>query len=370
MKLKQHYFLIAVLAIAAGPAFAVEFEWSGYGSVVAGRAVGGDPRPLAAGANCPCEVASYTHGTLYENQWSLKEESRVGLQGRAHLGPNVTFTGQITSHGGEDGKPKLDIFSLRWNSVPAITLTGGRQRLPMFAYSNYIEIGHAYPWVRVPQLIYGWGIENYDGAELLSHTSIGEVDFQVALYGGGYNDRKSSFLGVYDDRDVPRIDKRLKWSNIRGAWATAQWGDLEVRVGRQRFDSQQFEDAPGGEIEFGDSRDETTGMALNYLSSTWVFRSESLNYKVKPRDGSDPYKFKGYFVGAGYQFGRWLPMLTAGTFKQGNQGDKFTSWYASVRYDLNRNVALKAQYEQSKANFDPGAGQNNKLLLFALDASF
>jgi hypothetical protein len=359
----------ALLAVAA-PAWAIELEWSGYASAVAGRAFSGDPRPWAGGLECPCEAGSFTHGTIYENKWSVRQETRGGLQGRAHLGSTLTATGQVITHGGEEGKPLLDILSLRWTPATAFTLTAGRQRLPMFAYSNYIEVGHAYPWVRLPQPVYGWGIENYDGVELKARRTVGEVDLQAGLFGGDFNDKDNRWLNVYEDRTAPHVERRLNWSKIRGLWGTAQWGDLEIRAARQRFKSREYSNQPGGEIEEGNFDVKASDLAVNYVSGTWVVRAELLSFRVRPIDPSlDPYMFRGHFVGVGYQLGRWLPMLTDGYIQQGDDG-KFRTTSLSLRYDLNRNVAIKTQLERSKVNFDPGSGMKSKLLLFAVDTSF
>ena len=39
----------------------------------------------------------------------------------------------------------------------------GRQRLPRFRYSDFLEVGHAYPWLRPPHAVYTATFSNDDG---------------------------------------------------------------------------------------------------------------------------------------------------------------------------------------------------------------
>lgn len=368
MKKKRKWGRWGVCVAAAGvafPAAAVEFDWNAYASIVAAGIVsGGERYSDGAGRECPCQVASYTRGSVLQyKKWAVDKESRAGIQGRAYLSNEFTATGQVTTHSGDGGDPKLDILQLRWSPVPSFSVTAGRQRLPMFAYSNYIEVGLAYPWVRLPQDLYGWGIENYDGGELLGRASIGDVDLQGAIYNGRYVDSDAALAEL--GRVPGDTAQRIEWSSIRGIWGSAQWGDVEVRVNaqrhRERLSGVFAADGPYDYPRDISSRD----LAINYVSSTWIMRSEFLRYNLMNEAGGVLIKLRGRFVAGGYQWGKWLPMFTVSRYSVDEdyvvRGQAF-----SLRYDLSKKVALKSQFDVIRATGEPIV----RSLSFAIDTSF
>lgn len=340
-----------VAALSSLPAAAVEFDWNGYASLVGARVISGEED----------EPTSYVYRTSAGKRWSIRDESRFGLQGRAYLTPELTATGQLTGHAGDKfvDPLRLDIFSLRWTPVPQLSLTAGRQRLPQFAYSNYMQVGHAIPWVRPIQNIYGTDVENYDGIEALGRLAVGAIDFEGAAFGGRFTDRKKRVDGV----ETEGVTSRLK--DIQGVWTSAQWGDLEIRYSYERHDtSYVFVD------DAGDYRSKSSSWSINYVSSSWVVRGELL--KIHFQDpGTSGLGTKSQMLGVGYQVGRWLPMATWSRYVVRAEEISEPMWTLSLRYDVNRNVAVKAQLDQIKRfNPDPGSPFVNRILSVSVDTSF
>jgi hypothetical protein len=57
------------------------FTFSGFASAVAGKVMSGSRQEPYYNGHCPCFVADYGHGGLYGPDWSVKQESKVGVQG-------------------------------------------------------------------------------------------------------------------------------------------------------------------------------------------------------------------------------------------------------------------------------------------------
>lgn len=55
----------------------------------------------------------------------------------------------------------------------------GRLRIPFFYYSEFLEVGYAYNWVRLPSDIYNISFSSFDGIDFTQRFSIGSLDNSI-----------------------------------------------------------------------------------------------------------------------------------------------------------------------------------------------
>lgn len=113
-------------------------------------------------------------------------ESRLALQMTAKLEDGVRFIGQAVARGdSEEGF----ISNYEWayfdfNVGSAGKLKFGRVRVPFYKYSDYLDVGFAYHWIKPPEAQYAISFRNADGLSYSHNFQLGPLDNTLsALYG-------------------------------------------------------------------------------------------------------------------------------------------------------------------------------------------
>jgi len=122
-----------VALIASSGAFAqseANFKLSGFASVVGGKVFGGsDNFPLGNPKyTAPSYVADWFNAGVYEKKFSLKPETRVGVQGTYEFTKQFSATAQITSRA-VDADPSLE-WAYLTHKTGNWEFQVGRKRIP------------------------------------------------------------------------------------------------------------------------------------------------------------------------------------------------------------------------------------------------
>jgi hypothetical protein len=356
---------------AAAPA--VDLSLSGFGSIVAGRTYGSCTDNAVATAfagACTRFVADWGHGGVYTNRWSAEPESRIGVQGTATFTPELSATAQVVGRAVTNPVAQLEWAYLTWAPTPEWSFQFGRKRLPLYFYSDFQDIGFAYPWVRVPPDVYGWDVVNYNGASATWRRNIGAWSLRSSVFGGSETSRKNGYSRIlYDEL------KDVKWSGIAGA-------DLEVsrdwftgRLVYVRADYEQIDRATGTpDVQpSGATRGmhDAYGAAVNIDYRNMLLRTE---YSIFDR-GRYAYKAVSWLVSAGYRFGDFTPMLTLTDYAESTrfpddyETSRWSTASVSLRYDLGSSSAVKVQLDRLRDRRAPFVG-NATLLSLSYDFVF
>lgn len=350
----------AALACAMLDAGAVDFHMSGFASAVVGRTTGPCSEAFLATdyqGSCTRFVADWGHAGVYKDSWSASPESRAGIQATARVNAQLSATAQVVARAVDRGA-ELEWAYVTWAPTPSITVQAGRKRLPLFFYSDFQDVGYAYPWVRVPPDVYGWDIVNYNGANVAYSGTYGSWALRSSVFGGVEDSRKNRYMKLYYDEG-----KDIRWPRIAGAdlELTRDW--LTVRVVYMRSGYEQ-RDRNTGELDLQSSGDATGthaayGGSVNVDSGNWALRSE---YSVFDRSHY-AYKVKAWFLSAGYRIGSFTPTVMASDYRETSRfRDVYepSSWSSksfTLRYDFGSSSALKLQVERlrDRANNFPGS---------------
>ncbi|WP_315652553.1 hypothetical protein [Roseateles aquae] len=356
--------LLAAGAAQAGDELAV----SGFATLGVGKALSGVTADYYS-FHCPCYIANYPDVGIYEKSWSLKPDSRAGVQATYRLSDKFSLTGQVTGHAANDMKPTVDWAYATWNLSDTLTLQAGRKRLPLFGYSDFFQVGYAYPWIRPPGDLYGWQIVAYNGANLQYRGTLGSVSVSANAWVGTETDKDNRMLGLvyYGDKTEET------WKGIMGAYVEfgTDWGSLRLVAMRNKVDRWLGSGATRT-VNKADVKQQFYGITFNVDKDDWVLRSE-INRFERPDSPKDIYNV--YFLGVGRRFGDWLPMLTYSRFTEDykddpTQNEKHNTWSATLRWDFRSDMALKLQYDIFKDRSAFTFVGDSKALAISLDYLF
>jgi len=124
----------------------------------------------------------------YINKIEYDNDSLYALQASSNLGDGLTVTGQIIARGAENYQPEFEWMYASYNLTPTLNMKIGRVRTPFYMFSEYLEVGYTYQWIRPPVEVYAAAITNMDGVSFLYNMPIGNIDSQYMITIGNRED--------------------------------------------------------------------------------------------------------------------------------------------------------------------------------------
>ncbi|UPR54713.1 hypothetical protein ITG09_17310 [Vibrio cyclitrophicus] len=173
--------IAALVSVACGAnaASMEDINISGFGSVGIGK------------ANNDVNYAGYTSENL---QW--EQETLAGLQFDFQVNERAKFVTQIVANSRYDYEPKIEMAYASYD-FESFTARAGKLRLPLFFYSDYTDLGYAYPMIRPSQELYeNIVLKNYTGVDLLIPVELENSSLLIQpVVGVGTIDEDDSMVG-------------------------------------------------------------------------------------------------------------------------------------------------------------------------------
>lgn len=350
---------IGAASCAWQTASAVEWDVSGFGSVVAGRTFGACASTTAMAPrfsdDCTRYVADWSHASVYENRWTVSPESRLGLQLNAKVTDTLTGVVQLMGRSAPGQAVGLEWAYLSHDFAPGWTLQVGRKRLPLYYYSDFQDVGYAYNTIRPSPDVYGWDVVNYNGANLRRMDRWGDWSVRQDLFAGGENSKNNAYSKLFSDTRY-----RVSWSNILGGSVEATKGWFTGRLTYVQSDFKQKDQATGLLVEQPSGafkgKQRFYGIALNGDWDDWIFRSE-----LASADRSDySYKSNFHLMTLGYRMGSLITTVGVSAYGESTpfpdayHTTAFKTNTLALRYELTGKSAVKLQFDKLK---DKGASR-------------
>lgn len=370
---KVSQFLISGCIVLSGTVDAADLRFNGFASIVAGKTLSegssflrGNPPSMVIGSEDAVFQSDSPTSGIYDNDVSFKPDTIFGLQISADLADGLSVTGQITGSGGEDFDANIAWAYISYELNQSWTMVAGRQRIPLFFYSDFLDVGYAYHWVRVPtetQI----PMDTLDGIQLRHTGVVGDWDTRIQLYGGS-SDNKTENLG-----DTLALD------NAAGAvfYASNDWLQLRATHVVADFFLEETGDLFGqGDSDPVDSH--FTGIAAHLSLGSGFIVGEYVTYTFE--DAIQPIgwtTFDGAYISAGYRLGDFTPHITYSTENQeiedsvfaafgltdGDQGSDSVT--LGIRWDFHPQAAFKLEYQtradESDENIKAYYGDSNEV---------
>jgi hypothetical protein len=290
----------------------------------------------------------------YDNDLSFKNESVFALQLSADLQDKLSATAQIVARGENDFNAEFEWAYLTYEFTDELQLSAGKMRVPFYRYSDFLDVGYAYRWIRPPQSVYNIPFSTYEGLSLLHTSQIGDWDSTVQVIYGGY-DGTIAVVSVNGDtelNDIAGINWTLSydWFSARAAYFVADTSiaiendtdtgialnNLEATLRGAGFVDQANDIA----IDEDDGSFFAIGFSIDY--NNILFDAEYTEFEV---DNSALAKQTQYYTSLGYRMDEWTVHFTY----ENNDDEHESSRYNALTAVPPLNQGINQVLEGSKA---------------------
>ncbi len=327
---------LAAACLAAIPAFALEqgeYRFNGFGTV-GFTYLGGED-----------DGRSYGVQGQTTDSWRGDQLSKFGAQLQYGITDNVGATIQLTAKPQQDEwKANLEWAYLSWQANDRLMLRGGRLRSPVYMYSESLDVGYSYPWLRLPDEVYSQvQVTNYEGVDAVYTLplSFGSATFQVA---GGQAKNRDYF--AYDDQ----FD--IDYGHLFGANVSLATNDFGTfRIGYVEADitidvNGSINNYLGGSnnlslLQLDRQKGKFTSLGYQYDNGTWVSNNEWTS-RVIENDGSA--SVDAFYLMGGRRFGDFLPHVTYAQLD--DNGGRQNSWTFGLNYQATPTVVVKGEFKR------------------------
>lgn len=313
---------VAICAVLTSSYVNADVRINGFASIVGGKSLDND-RSLYG----------------YDDDISFKNESIFALQLSADLQDKLSATAQIVARGEDDFDADFEWAYLTYEFTDQLQLSAGKMRVPFYRYSDFIDVGYAYRWIRPPESVYSLPFSTYEGLSLLYNSQLGDWDSTLQVIYGGFDGDIETV--TYNDEaelnDIAGINWTLSydWFSARAAYLT---GDTSIQLG-----------------EMNENGDASAGAQINALES--LLRQSGLNTLA---DDIAIDEDKGTFIGIGFSidYNNVLFDTEYTQFEVENSVlTKQSQYYASIGYRMDE-VTVHFTYEDNddkhdSSRFDP-----------------
>ena len=128
----------------------------------------------------------------HTESWSFRSDSIVGGQAQYKFSNRWSSTIQVVARGftfDENDKfdPVLEWLFTSYQLSAETRIRVGRMRKPLYLFSDSLEDGYAYQWVRPPVDIYSYlrpSSANFDGMDFSTTIDLGEAELDGQVFDG------------------------------------------------------------------------------------------------------------------------------------------------------------------------------------------
>lgn len=332
------------ICLAGTPAFALEqgeTRINGFGTVGVTH-LGGEDDGRAYG------LSGQTN-----DSWRGDQLSKFGAQLSYGITDTVGITLQSTAKAyGDEWKPNLEWAYLSWQSTDNLMVRFGRLRTPVYMYSESIDVGFAYPWLRLPDEVYSQvQLSNYEGADLVYNLPLSFATASFQLAGGQARNRD---YYIYDEEFDIDYDK------VFGASVSLSTNDFgTLRIGYAEADIKNdiagsvtsILPPPFGPgvgvpqevalLQLDKDKGKFTSIGYQYDNGTWLTANEWTSRVIENDNTASTDSF--YLMG-GRRFGDFLAHVTYAQLDE-DEGRQ-NSWTLGLNYNILPTVVLKGEYKR------------------------
>jgi hypothetical protein len=282
------------------------------------------------------------------NTFDVGLESRLGVQAVVDFGSGFSVTAQEVARRRESTNFDLQTEWLyaQYAPTPDWQFRIGRVVLATFLLSDSREIGYAAQWFRAPNEIYAANpFNSLDGGQILWRHNIGEIVVKLQS-GYGTTSAPLQFNGA-------TLSGRS--SSTFNASASLEYGNFLVRVAQTQINLPINIPLSANYTLAFNVHDRYNTVGAQYddgraiVIGEWAKRSE-------PNAPGLPLPLTvstQWYLAGGWRFGKFTPMVIFGDFKPGDSLEtpaaNLGTWSVNLRYDVVRNVALKAEISRPQA---------------------
>ncbi|QUM78088.1 hypothetical protein HWV00_18760 [Moritella sp. 24] len=306
----------------------------------------------------------------YDKTLDYVPETKVGLQASFEVTDSTFLVAQLVSRAEQHWRPEMEWAFISHTFDNDLTVRAGRLRVPLYMYSDYLEINFAQPWLRPPEEVYAVvPVSSYEGVDFVYTVLFDEAEWQFQAYTG---------VGS-DPNEETDFGTDVEYDDVIGLASTFSYNSFSVRASyvMTTLNSEQAH-VPGTGIplvDFNDSDARFIGLGASYDDGDLLVVAEWTKSEV---DGGGPdvatsaegnwQDVNSAYISAAYRFGRITPYVTYAMMETTDDDERAlnlvnqiafdaqrSTYSAGLRYDINANMALKFDLTYSGDFGDSGA---------------
>lgn len=290
-------------------------------------------------------------------------DSVMGLQLAIRASENLSFTTQFVSRGVELHDTKTEWAFLTYKIAPDDAVQAGRLRIPHYLFSESLEVGFSYPWVRPPVEVYAVPISSLEGFQWthqfaasgwqtdlsayfgrgLAHDDVNKDDFILNRAWGSVLSSTKNDWQLRLSYSVGKIDVE----NIETGSSLGNLTEAFIQIGEA---AQAFNAAHGLDLRteyslpMNNLLGEYTNAAVSYDNSDWLFTAELAHLTVSK--AVVPAGNSGYVL-FGKHIGKWLTHITFAKFYTDYKNDKSRAAFTDELSTFNGYLIGAGEVEQA-----------------------
>lgn len=310
---------IAVAALAVAPLSQANdnLRISGFGSIIGAQVVEGSGH-----------VADYPNAGIYDDQFDLAVESKFGLQAVATINDKTSFTTQAMSRASNDYDPQVEWMFLNYAIQDDLELQAGKLRLPVYYFSEFMDVGYAYPWIRVPSDAYSLDLTNFNGAQLNYRTYMGPLNITTAVYTGRQTNNSDPLMSYLFNQNIDR-----DFTGIVGATLELGTDNTIVKLSYTEADMTEVGSVWG-----------TTEYAIQFHD---VYVQQSFgDFMVQAEYNRYKPFYESYFASASYRMDKTTYYALYSKFELDTVLEEHDTQSLGLRYDIDARMAIKFDVTQ------------------------
>ena len=271
----------------------------------------------------------------YDDTVDFSNQSLFALQVSGDIGEKFSATAQVLARGNEDYSPEFEWAYLNYEINDNWSAQAGRLRLPLFSYSDSLDVAYSYHWVTAPSTVYNVPFNNIDGLKIVNTTSFNNWDLNTSLSVGQY--KGTSFGADIIGQNAVLLSAQLsnmEWT-FRGVVGRATTtldltkSDLEdgqfLGNGFNAIEAAGFTELADN-LRVDEDSGEFYGVSFMYDNMEYFFGGEATSIRLNNTFANDD---DAFYVTAGARFNKWTPSITYERFE--SNGDvKFADQIAAI----------------------------------------
>ncbi|WP_310737849.1 porin [Ideonella paludis] len=308
--------LCCALSGAASAQQKLDLHWSGFATV--GAVHSDDDRADFVATRIQPDGAGKTR------EWAFSTDSRVGAQMNLRLDDRFEVVAQVVAQQQYDKqfKPAVEWLNLSYKVNDEWRLRLGRTALPVYMIADSRHVGYGMPWVRVPTEVYGTlPLTSNDGVDVSWRSRWGDASNSLQLFAGRTSVR--SLIAKASSKATMGIANTLERGalTLRGSFARydydAQTPDgVAFQEGAEQL-IKLAESIPLPDFQQAAAEGRRLTDRYRLVGRTLNVAALGLNYDpgqffvsgewVSLKGGGYLASSKSWYVGGGLRLGAWTP---------------------------------------------------------------
>ncbi|MBR9727044.1 porin [Shewanella intestini] len=278
--------------------------------------------------------AGYNNATTSAD---FNQDSKLGFQGTFNISNQTQAVMQLVTRGANDWDVEAEWAYISHRFDNGIQARAGRLRVPLFLYSDFLDVGYAQPFARPP-------VEVYESVPFSSYTG-GDVSYDIE-----FDNSTLTLQGFGGESDVKDAERDVVLNNIMGAnitWTDFTWTARAV-YGQTSIDGEVYLNENPSTIQ--DRKSTFTGVSGSYDNGNFFATGEWTQVTIEGALADN----ESAYLTLGYRIGEFTPYVTAAYYETIDNDERAnnptyafafdrerTAYSAGLRWDFIDSVALK-----------------------------